>query len=33
VRVKEAFDREGIRLGLPRQEVVLNEALSPATSP
>ncbi|MCP9927870.1 mechanosensitive ion channel family protein [Cyanobium sp. CH-040] len=33
LRVKEAFDREGIRLGLPRQELVLNEALSPSTSP
>ncbi len=30
LRVKEAFDREGIRLGLPRQELVLNEA--PVTS-
>jgi small conductance mechanosensitive channel len=29
LRVKEAFDREGIRLGLPRQEVVLQEALKP----
>ncbi|MFO8237515.1 MAG: mechanosensitive ion channel family protein [Prochlorococcaceae cyanobacterium] len=26
VRVKEAFDREGIRLGLPRQELVLEKA-------
>ena len=33
LRVKEAFDREGIRLGLPRQEVVLNTALKTSTSP
>ncbi|MEO1002565.1 MAG: mechanosensitive ion channel family protein [Cyanobacteria bacterium J06638_7] len=31
LRVKEAFDREGIRLGLPRQEVVLNQAPVPST--
>lgn len=32
LRVKEAFDREGIRLGLPRQEVLLDKALTPSTS-
>ncbi|MCP9888937.1 mechanosensitive ion channel family protein [Cyanobium sp. ATX 6A2] len=37
LRVKEAFDREGISLGTPRQEVVLEKAqpatLRPSTSP
>lgn len=32
LRVKEAFDREGIRLGLPRQELLVEQALRPSTS-
>ncbi|MEX1316208.1 MAG: mechanosensitive ion channel family protein [Synechococcaceae cyanobacterium] len=33
LRVKEAFDREGISLGLPRQEVVLERAGRPVSGP
>lgn len=33
LRVKEAFDREGIRLGLPRHEVLLEKGQTAATRP